>query len=46
MNAGSKITCLNVSWMPGRPDFFIGRGGDYGDVVIWIGWLWISWNWK
>jgi hypothetical protein len=38
---------LNVSLMP--PDYIGCRiwlgGKDYGDVVIWIHRLWISWNW-
>ncbi len=37
------MTALTVMWM--RPSFFIGPGGDYGDVVIWIGPFYVSWNW-
>ncbi len=42
------MTSLNVSWMPsGNPQLFIGFDqGDYGDVVIWIGRLYVSWNWR
>ncbi len=29
-----------------RPGFYIGPGGDYGDVVIWIGPFYVSWNWR
>jgi hypothetical protein len=40
------MTSLNISWMP-FSGLFIGRDCDcYGDVVIWIGRLYISWNWK
>lgn len=36
---------LNVSWMPAG-NFYVGGGGDtYGDVVIWLWRLYISWNW-
>lgn len=32
------------AWM--RWDFFIGRGGDYGDLVVWVGPLYLSFVWK
>ena len=40
------IDSLNLSWMPSRGLFF-GLGCDcYGDVVIWIGPIYVSWSWS
>ena len=36
-----SLTIANMRW-----HFYIGSGGNtYGDVVIWIGALYVAWNW-
>ena len=40
------INCFNLSIMPGPWRFQIARDCDcYGDIVIWIGRVYCSWNW-
>ncbi len=40
------IECLNISRMPGWHLYFGLDNDCYGDVVIWIGPLYVSWNWR
>jgi len=40
------INCFNLSIMPGPGQLYFGRNCDcYGDIVIWIGRVYCSWNW-
>lgn len=40
------INSFNLSVMPSPRQFLFARRADcYGDVVIWIGRIYCSWNW-
>lgn len=39
-------TTFNVAWMPFSRWHFGTTPNAYGDVVIWLGRLYVSWNWR
>ena len=36
-----RVTYCRMHW-----DFYIGRGGDYGDLVIWVGPFYVALAWS